>query len=55
MKKYIAPEMEIAKFNAQDIITVSGGGNTEPAGAIVYNEANSNYSGFSEDATYGKF
>lgn len=24
MKKYMAPELEIAKFSAEDIITVSG-------------------------------
>ena len=44
MKKYIAPELEIAKFECADVITVSGGGSTEPvtlteAGVATYNGA----------------
>ena len=50
MKKYIAPEMEIAKFAAEDIITTSA---TEPA--IKYDENYANYNSFSEGATYGTF
>ena len=48
MKKYIAPEMEIAKFAAEDIITAS-------TPVIKYDENYANYEGFSDQATYGTF
>ena len=37
MKKYIAPELEMMKFNAEDIITTSGGGAVVPANQLVGN------------------
>ena len=30
MKKYIAPNMEVIAFRAEDIITTSGGGSVNP-------------------------
>ena len=47
MKKYIAPEMEISKFAAEDIITAS-------TPAIEYDEQNASYS-FNSSAIYNEF
>lgn len=49
MKKYIAPEMEIAKFAAEDIITTSTPVTIEPAANSTYNFS------VSQDAEYGTF
>ena len=51
MKKYSAPEMEIAKFAAEDIITASA---TEPTVAIKYDSADPSYD-FGSGATYTEF
>lgn len=52
MKKYIAPEMEIAKFAAEDIMT---GSSPVVTPAIKYDANYANYEGFSDHATYGTF
>ena len=53
MKKYIAPEMEIAKFAAQDIITASTP--DAPVTNYIQPAADESYSFGSTTATYGEF
>lgn len=53
MKKYIAPEVEISKFTAEDIMTGSSPV-VEPTAAIKYDSADPSYD-FGSGATYGEF
>ena len=53
MKKYIAPEMEIAKFAAEDIMN---GSSVEPPVTTGITQASDlNYKSFSDEAQYGTF
>ncbi len=56
MKKYIAPEMEIAKFAMEDIITVSGG-TQPPVTSEITEAANASYTfeGLTSAAVYDTF
>lgn len=42
MKKYLAPELEIAKFSAQDVITASGDTNANIIGGDGTPEGDTN-------------
>lgn len=37
MKKFIAPEMEVSKFNLSDILTTSGGTGSDPVITQLFN------------------
>ena len=54
MKKYIAPEMEIAKFAAEDIITASTTPDV-PVEEKITPASDLHYSGFGANAEYGTF
>ena len=51
MKKYIAPEMEISKFAAEDVITTSV---IEPTATIKFDAADPSYD-FGAGAEYKTF
>ena len=55
MKKYIAPEMEISKFAAEDIMTGSSTPVEPPVTTGITPASDLHYKSFGEDATYGTF
>ncbi len=52
MKKYIAPEMEIAKFAAEDVITTSV---VEPKITFNTEKPSYNFEGLTDAAVYDTF